>query len=474
MVMLSRKQVPENIKYLQETQMVGAFLAIGIHIIYIILFAVYKVNALLWFNILISLPVFIIAFYLSYTGNLKLPPLIGTIEVAIHQTLAVLLIGQETGFHILLFCLVPVGMLFKKWKVSFFINSIIALVLYICILWFDTGNFIIYKITAPSLKLIRLVNSLGLYTIVGLIIFYYITLYNKLFNKQLVTNERLKEFNEKLNVAVEILNVQKDKIESQHHILIEQNENITKSINYASRIQTAIMPQKEVLEKTLPDHFILFVPKEIVSGDFYWISQVDQKVVFCVADCTGHGVPGAFMSLLGIAFLDEIVNKRKILTPNEILNNLRSEVINSLKQTGKREEQKDGMDITLCIYDKSNSQLSYAGAYNPLYLIHNQELVEFKADNIPICYLEDNSASFKMITVNINKDDIVYLFSDGYTDQFGGEDCVRYKHEPLKLYLQKIHKLPMSRQRILLEQNFNLWKGDKEQTDDVILMGVRF
>ena len=319
-----------------------------------------------------------------------------------------------------------------------------------------------------------MVNSLGLYTIVGLIIFYYLALYNKLFNKQQATNESLLEFNEKLNAAVEILNVQKDKIESQHHTLMEQNKNITKSINYASRIQTAIMPQKEILENTLSDHFILFMPKEIVSGDFYWITQVDQKVVFCVADCTGHGVPGAFMSLLGITFLDEIVNKRKILAPNEILNNLKSEVINSLKQTGKRDEQKDGMDIALCIFDKASHQLSFAGAYNPLYLIHNHELLEFKADNIPICYQEDNLESFQTKTVDISKEDIVYILSDGYTDQFGGKDCVKYKHEKLKLYLQKIHKMPMNRQRILLEENFNLWKANREQTDDVIIMGVRF
>ncbi len=474
MAILVSKKVPENIKYLQETQMIGAFLALAIHIVYIILFAIYKCNILLWFNILISLPVFIIAFFLSYSGNLKIPPLIGTIEVALHQTLAVVLIGQETGFHILLFCLVPVGILFIKWRVTFFINSIIALILYLLIIWFDTGHFIIYKVPATSLKLIKLVNSLGLYTIVGLIIYYYIALYNKLFSKQQATNERLLEFNEKLNTAVEILNVQKDKIESQHHTLMEQNENITKSINYASRIQSAIMPQKEILEKTLPDHFILFMPKEVVSGDFYWITKVDQKVVFCVADCTGHGVPGAFMSLLGITFLDEIVNKHKILDPNEILNNLKSEVINSLKQTGKRDEQKDGMEIALCIYDKRSHKLSFAGAYLPLYLIHNHELVELKGDNIPICYLEDNLESFQTKTVDISKEDIVYIFSDGYTDQFGGEDCVKYKYEKLKLYLQKIHKMPMSRQRILLEENFNLWKANREQTDDVIIMGAKF
>ena len=252
------------------------------------------------------------------------------------------------------------------------------------------------------------------------------------------------------------------------------NQEITASINYASRIQAALLPQKEVLNKTLPDHFILFLPRDIVSGDFYWASQADRKIIFCAADCTGHGVPGAFMSMLGITFLDEIVNQRNVLAANEILNNLRKEVIKALKQTGKEQEQKDGMDIALCQYDKLTGKLEYAGAYNSIYLISDGELQEFKGDRMPISYLEDITQSFQSQKIDINIGDIVYLFSDGYADQFGGADGKKFKYGSLKEYLLKIHKKPMDEQKTLLEKKFYSWKGDREQIDDVILMGVRF
>ncbi|OFX42196.1 MAG: hypothetical protein A2X03_14755 [Bacteroidetes bacterium GWA2_40_15] len=474
MTIFHKVSVSGNLKYLQDTQMIGAFLGASMHIIYIILFLVYKINVLLWFNIFFSIPVFIIAFILSYKGRLKIPPVIGTIEVAVHQMLGVLLIGQETGFHILLFCLIPIGILFQKWKVSFFINSLIAFLLFLSVVWFDSGQFIMYVLPAAKLTLMRVINSLGLFTIVGLILFYYISLNKELYNQIQETNEKLNEINNELNGTIEVLNIQKDKIESQHTILSEQNKSITDSLNYASRIQSALLPQKEILEKTLPDHFILFLPKEIVSGDFFWVSQVDQKAVFCIADCTGHGVPGAFMSLLGIAFLDEIVNRRKVLTPNQILNDLKTEVIKALKQKGKREEQKDGMDIALCIYDKKSGQVEFAGAYTPLYLISDGDIKEFIADKMPISYFFDIPQSFHSKTFKVKEGDIVYIFSDGYADQFGGPNRTKYKSGPLKEYLQTIHNMPMSEQKILLEKNFDVWKGNQEQTDDVILMGVRF
>jgi serine phosphatase RsbU (regulator of sigma subunit) len=180
------------------------------------------------------------------------------------------------------------------------------------------------------------------------------------------------------------------------------------------------------------------------------------------------------MSLLGIAFLDEIVNRRKVLAPNEILNSLRIEVIKALKQTGKREEQKDGMDIALCIYDKKVGQVEFSGAYTPLYLISNGELKEFIADKIPISYLFDIPQAFHSKTFNVKEGDIIYIFSDGYADQFGGTKSTKYKFGPLREFIQKIHKMPLSEQKILLEKNFLSWKGDQEQTDDVILMGIRF
>jgi serine phosphatase RsbU (regulator of sigma subunit) len=279
---------------------------------------------------------------------------------------------------------------------------------------------------------------------------------------------------EKAEKEKEIFQLRNVELKSAYDEIKLINQEITASINYASRIQAALLPQKEVLNKTLPDHFILFLPRDIVSGDFYWASQTDQKIIFCAADCTGHGVPGAFMSMLGITFLDEIVNQRNVQAVNEILNNLRKEVIKALKQTGKEQEQKDGMDIALCKYDKESGKLEFAGAYNPIYFIRNEELEEFKADRMPIGYLEDIPQSFQSQTIQIKKGDTVYLFSDGYADQFGGPDGKKYKYGTLKEFLLKIHKQPMSEQKTLLEKNFRSWKGNRDQIDDIILMGVRF
>jgi serine phosphatase RsbU (regulator of sigma subunit) len=252
------------------------------------------------------------------------------------------------------------------------------------------------------------------------------------------------------------------------------NLEITTSINYASRIQAALLPQKEILEKTLSDHFILFLPRDVVSGDFYWASKVDNKIVFCAADCTGHGVPGAFMSMLGITFLDEIVHKQRVLKADEILNKLRQNVIGALKQTGKNEEQKEGIDIALCIYDPAKSQMEYAGAHLPLYLIRKRKLKEYEADKFPISYAEEIPQPFQSVKIKMLKGDIIYIFSDGYADQFGGPQGKKFKYVGLKQLLNDIHTSPMEKQKKLLEEKFYSWKGNRDQIDDVILMGVRF
>ncbi len=252
------------------------------------------------------------------------------------------------------------------------------------------------------------------------------------------------------------------------------NLEITTSINYASRIQAALLPQKENLEAILPDHFILFLPRDVVSGDFYWVSKVDGKIIFCAADCTGHGVPGAFMSMLGITFLDGIIHKQKILKADEILNRLKQDVMSALRQTGRKEEQKEGIDIALCVYDPATRQLEFAGAYLPLYLIRKGKLEEYPGNKIPISYVEEIPQPFQSKFIPIKKGDILYLFSDGYADQFGGPLGKKFKYIGLKQYLTDIHNRPTEEQKNLLEKNFFTWKGNREQIDDVILMGVRF
>ncbi|MCB2197410.1 MAG: tetratricopeptide repeat protein [Bacteroidetes bacterium] len=266
---------------------------------------------------------------------------------------------------------------------------------------------------------------------------------------------------------------QNKRIRKANKLLAYQKRQITDSIEYASRIQTAILPPGDYISRVIPDHFILYKPRDIVSGDFYWITHKDGKVVVAVVDCTGHGVPGAFMSMLGFAFLNEIVNKEADLKASNILNHLRNYVKESLHQTGKENEAKDGMDIALCIIDPEHKKLQYSGAYNPLYLIRNDEFISLKADRMPIGIHIVEKESFTNHEIDIQKDDIIYIFTDGYIDQFGGPNASKFKIGPFKDKLVSIKDKEMKEQKEILESEFNSWKGERDQIDDVLVMGIK-
>ncbi|MDF1548874.1 MAG: two-component regulator propeller domain-containing protein [Bacteroidales bacterium] len=262
-------------------------------------------------------------------------------------------------------------------------------------------------------------------------------------------------------------------IERQRDEIEEKNKNITDSILYASRIQTAVLPPTEFLNATLPEHFILFKPRDIVSGDYYWMTQKGDEIVIAVADCTGHGVPGAFMSMLGVAFLNEIVNRAEKLVASNILNGLRDNVKNSLRQTGKKDEAKDGMDIALCVLNQSKKCLQYAGAYNPLYLMRNEELQQFKADRMPIGIYYKEKQSFTNNIVGLQDNDVIYLFSDGYIDQFGGDNGKKFLRKQFKDLIIEIHKKPLIEQKEILDKTLEEWMGEYEQVDDILIMGFK-
>lgn len=269
--------------------------------------------------------------------------------------------------------------------------------------------------------------------------------------------------------------------EKQKHIVEEKQKEIVDSIFYAKRIQTALLTSDEYIKNNLPaEYFIFFQPKDIVSGDFYWAlrtpktRQAGQGLFYiATADCTGHGVPGAFMSLLNISYLNENVIERGIRMPHKILNAQRTEIIKALNPPGSTAVSRDGMDCTLCAFDFEKMLLYFAAAYNPLWLLRCGELIEFKADKMPVGKYIEEIHSFSLQTIELQKGDIVYTFSDGYADQFGGPEEKKFKYKQLKELLLDIHHLSMKEQKLVLEKTINSWKGNLEQVDDILLIGVK-
>ena len=254
----------------------------------------------------------------------------------------------------------------------------------------------------------------------------------------------------------------------------QQNREIRTSIQYAGRIQNALMPPQEYLDNLLHSYFIFNRPCEIVSGDFFWLGSMGAEVLVAVADGTGHGVPGAFMSILGIASLNEIISKSTGLSANEILNQLRKLVIKALHQTGTMYESKDGMDIAICIIDFDKGKLQFSGASRPLYLIRDNELIDFQGDKMPIGISHyEEELSFTCTEIPIMKNDLLYLFTDGFIDQTGGVNKKTFKSHNFKKLLLDNHTLPLPEQRTRLENAFEEWKDKNDQIDDILVFGIK-
>ena len=288
-----------------------------------------------------------------------------------------------------------------------------------------------------------------------------------------------KEANIKLEEKNRTISAQKDEIEKQRDVaaaqrdqIAYQKKHITDSIMYAKRIQTALLPSLELFSDKL-EHFVLYKPLAIVSGDFYWVSAKDNMQVIIAADCTGHGVPGAFMSMLGVTMLNEIVNGKQIIMPDQIIENLRQGIIKSLKQVVDEDTVKDGMDIAVCLVDFNENILWYAGANNPLYLIRNGELIHYRPDKMPVA-IHYKMQPFTLNKIELQKGDTFYIFSDGYADQFGGPKERKFMSMQLKETLVEMAGKPMLQQGERLNEIFEEWRGDNPQVDDVTLIGVRY
>lgn len=266
-------------------------------------------------------------------------------------------------------------------------------------------------------------------------------------------------------------------IEEQKAEVETKQKEILDSINYAKRIQYALLASDTLLKKNLPDHFVLFKPKDVVSGDFYWATPTSDGFVYITADCTGHGVPGAFMSLLNISKLSQTINENKIVRPDLILNNVRNEIIQALNPDGKEEGSKDGMDAVLCKLDVKNMKLQYAAANNSFYIIRNgafgKEVIVCKADKMPVGKYHDELKPFTHNEVALQKGDIIYTFTDGFGDQFGGSKGKKYKSKHLQeLLLSNSHET-MEVQKERIAAAFESWRGRLEQVDDICVIGVK-
>ncbi|MFA6401595.1 MAG: SpoIIE family protein phosphatase [Salinivirgaceae bacterium] len=288
-------------------------------------------------------------------------------------------------------------------------------------------------------------------------------------------NEELLAQNEEMTAQRDQIEQQNEEIQAQRDVALKQQEEIRDNLMYARRIQQALLPPADLINQLLPNHFILNRPKDIVSGDFYWISQNRFKTVIAVADCTGHGISGAMMSMLGTAFLNEIINKNDITNSSQILEQLRERVITSLHQeiSNNIEYSRDGMDIAVCIIDIVDNTLEYSGANNSLYLIRENELIELKADKMPIGIHEFGSIPFTTHKIELKSGDSIYIFSDGFPDQFGGNNGKKLKYSKFKEILQSLEFVDIDKREVALNQFFNAWKGDLEQIDDVLVVGFK-
>lgn len=259
-------------------------------------------------------------------------------------------------------------------------------------------------------------------------------------------------------------------LRSQRDQIAYQKKHITDSIQYAKKIQTAILPSLELFTDQL-EHFVLFKPRDIVSGDFYWVDEVDEKLIIIAADCTGHGVPGAFMSMLGVSLLNEIILNKGITQPDEILNRLRTQIIIALKQDPES-KIKDGMDMTICVLDRSRRKLLYSGAENPLVHISEGNLNLVKADKMPVA-IHEFMDPFTLHEIDLKKGDTFYTFSDGYADQFGGPRQKKFMSKNFRNLLLSIQDISMMEQGIKIHEVFEEYRSDTDQVDDVVVIGVK-
>ncbi len=338
-------------------------------------------------------------------------------------------------------------------------------------IWNNLGASVTIEILPPWWK------SKVAYGIYFLIIIFSIISFVRLRVKSLKLSKRLleqkvEERTEMLKASNEEVLQQRNTLQEHHDLILAQNDEINDSLRYAQRIQNAVLPTDEIFANSFANSFVFYKPKEIVGGDFYWAKTFDNKIVVSVADCTGHGVPGGFVSMLCISLLNEVVGSGKKLDAGTILNKTRDKLKDALKQQGKSNESKDGMDISLCIIDKNKMQIEFAGANNDGFLCRNNEITEMKSDRMPIG-IYNRESPFQTRIYDIKQNDKIYLFSDGFYDQFGGKQGRKYMKGNFKNLILKISELSFETQNIELQKELENWKDGYAQIDDITVLSFQ-
>jgi serine phosphatase RsbU (regulator of sigma subunit) len=300
-------------------------------------------------------------------------------------------------------------------------------------------------------------------TIFWIIVFPVIAIFMILFYRQLRINLKNRKLMQQQNVQ----------FENQKETLDKQSKEISNHITYARIIQSAILSLQNTFDEYFTEHFIFFKPKHIVSGDFYWSTRKDNLIYLAVADCTGHEVQGAFLSFLGMKYLEEIVNRMHPAYTDEILSQLSTKINQSLSENDLMFEAKDGMDIAICIIDTEKMELQFSGAFNPVFIISDNNLEVLRGDRIPIGYSMKEDVYFSRQHIQLNTGDIIYLLSDGYCDQLGGESRKKYMTKRFNHLLLDIYQFPLEKQKEWLDKTFSEWMGDNDQVDDVTVIGVK-
>jgi len=288
---------------------------------------------------------------------------------------------------------------------------------------------------------------------------------------ELGQRERILE--QKVQERTEEVVRQKEEVERQGRKVVELYKNVTDSIRYAKRLQESILPPDQRVREMLQESFVLYRPKDIVSGDFYWVESVGEKVVIAAVDCTGHGVPGAFMSLVGYNGLNQAIKEHGHLRPSEILGDLNRIAYETLHKDRDKYIVRDSMDMALCSLDPRTRVLEYAGANCPLYVVRDGQLLQFAPDKMPVGGFDLEGRTFTDHRIKLEAGDAIYLFSDGYPDQFGGPRGKKFLYRRFRELLVSISQEPMDRQKVLLQDALNEWKGPHDQVDDILVMGIR-